>query len=78
MVSHQTATIQQTCEIGILIKDGRCIDTFDIKADRITLLGSAGGGRGMSRGGGEDMSAGGHAPGPEAASEPLTDDDIPF
>jgi ABC-type polysaccharide/polyol phosphate transport system ATPase subunit len=34
MVSHQTATIQQTCEIGILIKDGKCIDTFDIKADR--------------------------------------------
>jgi len=34
MVSHQPATIQQTCEIGILIKDGRCVDTFDIKADR--------------------------------------------
>lgn len=34
IVSHQAQTIQQSCEIGILIKDGRCIDTFDIKADR--------------------------------------------
>jgi capsular polysaccharide transport system ATP-binding protein len=34
MVSHQTATIQQTCDIGILIRDGKCIDTFDINADR--------------------------------------------
>lgn len=34
MVSHQAATIQQSCKIGILIKDGRRIDTFDIKADR--------------------------------------------
>jgi capsular polysaccharide transport system ATP-binding protein len=34
MVSHQTATIQQTCEIGILIQDGKHVDTFDIKADR--------------------------------------------
>jgi capsular polysaccharide transport system ATP-binding protein len=34
IASHQTATIQQTCEIGILIQDGRHVDTFDIKADR--------------------------------------------
>ena len=34
IVSHQPQTIQQSCEIGLLIKDGRCIDTFDIKADR--------------------------------------------
>lgn len=34
IVSHQSRTIQQSCEIGILIKDGRYVDTFDIKADR--------------------------------------------
>jgi capsular polysaccharide transport system ATP-binding protein len=33
MVSHQVATIQQACDVGILIKDGRHVDTFDIKAD---------------------------------------------
>ena len=51
----------------------------DIRADRISLLGSGGGGRGggMSRGG-EDT-VGGHVPTPGAdSSEPLTDDDIPF
>lgn len=34
MVSHQVGTVEQACDIGILIKDGRHIDTFDIKADR--------------------------------------------
>lgn len=34
IVSQQMATIQQTCEIGILIKAGKHVDTFDIKADR--------------------------------------------
>jgi capsular polysaccharide transport system ATP-binding protein len=34
MVSHQVGTIQAACDIGILIKDGRYVDTFDIKADR--------------------------------------------
>jgi len=34
MVSHQPATLQQTCEIGILIENGKHIDTFDIRADR--------------------------------------------
>ena len=51
----------------------------DIRADRISLLGSGGGGRGagMSRGGEDTM--GGHAPTPSPDSpEPLTDDDIPF
>lgn len=33
MVSHQVATIQQACEIGILISEGRLVDTFDIEAD---------------------------------------------
>ena len=33
MVSHQVGTIQMACDIGILIKDGRYVDTFDIKAD---------------------------------------------
>ena len=47
---------------------------FDVRADRVTLMG--GGGRGaaaVDRG----ESAGGHAPAPES-SEPLTEDDIPF
>jgi capsular polysaccharide transport system ATP-binding protein len=34
MVSHQVGTVEQACDIGILIKDGRHIDTFDIKGDR--------------------------------------------
>jgi capsular polysaccharide transport system ATP-binding protein len=34
MVSHQPGTIQQACDIGILIKDGKHVDTFDIHADR--------------------------------------------
>jgi len=50
---------------------------IDVRADRITLLGG-GGGRGatMDRGG-DGMS---HSPvaAPTDASEPLTDDDIPF
>jgi single-strand DNA-binding protein len=55
---------------------------FDVRADRITLLGGAGGGGGrgggISRGGGGD-DMGSHAPaGDSGASEPLTDDDIPF
>jgi capsular polysaccharide transport system ATP-binding protein len=33
MVSHQAATIQQSCDTAILIKDGRCIDTFDVTGD---------------------------------------------
>ncbi len=31
MVSHQPATIKQSCDIGILIEKGRHIDTFDVK-----------------------------------------------
>ena len=52
---------------------------FDVRADRVTLVGS-GGGRGggqMSRGGMEEV--GSHTPAPASeTSEPLTDDDIPF
>jgi capsular polysaccharide transport system ATP-binding protein len=33
MATHQVGTIQRSCESAILIKDGRCIDTFDVKAD---------------------------------------------
>jgi single-stranded DNA-binding protein len=48
---------------------------FDIRADRITLLGG-GGGRGASTDRGEP--GGAHTPSAPEASEPLTDDDIPF
>ena len=34
MVSHQPAMIRETCEFGLLIDNGRCIDTFDIKSDQ--------------------------------------------
>lgn len=34
MVSHQAQTIQQACDIGILIEKGRHVDTFDIQRDR--------------------------------------------
>ena len=47
---------------------------FDVRADRVTLLGG-GGGRAASVDRGSEM--GTRAPVPEA-SEPLTDDDIPF
>ena len=59
-------------------KDGNKRYTTEIRADRVTLLGGGGGGArsGAPRGGGDDM--GGHAPGPDAGPEPLTDDDIPF
>jgi single-strand DNA-binding protein len=46
---------------------------FDVRADRVTLVGSGGGRGQIARGGTDDMAA----PAPEA-SEPLTDDDIPF
>jgi single-strand DNA-binding protein len=49
---------------------------FDVRADRITLMGSGGGGRGASADRGGD-NLGGHAA-PAEATEPLTDDDIPF
>ncbi len=59
-------------------KDGNKRYTTEIRGDRIVLLGGGGGGRGASASRG-DESMGGHAPSPAPeASEPLTDDDIPF
>lgn len=58
-------------------KDGNKRYTTEIKADRITLLGGAGGARGgggMDRGGGSQMAGGMDEP----PMEPITDDDIPF
>jgi single-strand DNA-binding protein len=61
-------------------KDGNKRYTTEIRADRVTLLGGGGGARsaGAARSGGGDDMSGGHAPGPDAGPEPLTDDDIPF
>ena len=57
-------------------KDGNKRYTTEIKGDRVVLLGG-GGGRGAPADRGGDL--GGHAPAPAPeASEPLTDDDIPF
>src|SRR5579864_8567236 len=60
-------------------KDGNKRYTTEIRGDRVVLLGGgAGGGRGAGTGSSADRGDGSsHAPGPEA-SEPLTDDDIPF
>jgi single-strand DNA-binding protein len=63
-------------------KDGNKRYTTEIRGDRVVLLGGGGGrgagggsyGGGASRG--DDL--GGHAPGPDAGDQPLTDDDIPF
>ena len=56
-------------------KDGNKRYTTEIKADRVTLLGGVGGGRGggMDRGGASTPSGGDEPP-----MEPITDDDIPF
>ena len=58
-------------------KDGNKKYTTEIKADRITLLGGAGGARG---GGGTERSGGSQMAGgmDEPPMEPITDDDIPF
>lgn len=57
-------------------KDGNKRYTTEIRGDKVVLLGGGGGGRGQSMDRGGD-SGGTHAPGPDA-SEPLSDDDIPF
>jgi len=57
-------------------KEGNKRKTTRVRCDRVVLLGGGGRGGGMSRGGGDDM--GSHAPAAEPASEPITDDDIPF
>src|SRR4051812_15638763 len=70
-------------------KDGNKRYTTEIRGDRVVLLGGgSGGGRGAggggSYGGGAARSGGGGgiedmgSHGPEAPSEPLSDDDIPF
>ena len=57
-------------------KDGNKRYTTEIRGDRIVLLGGGGGGgRNQSI---ERQEVGVHAGAPEPASEPLTDDDIPF
>jgi single-strand DNA-binding protein len=58
-------------------KEGNKRYTTEIKADRITLLGSCGGG---GRGASADRSgaAMSHASSDEPPVEPITDDDIPF
>jgi single-strand DNA-binding protein len=60
-------------------KDGNKRYTTEIKGDRVVLLGGGGGGSRGAGSGSADRGAdmGGHAAGPDA-SEPLTDDDIPF
>ncbi len=63
-------------------KDGNKRYTTEIRGDRVVLLGGGGrtgSGGGMSRGASHDDMGGsqGAAPSPDA-SEPLTDDDIPF
>ena len=63
-------------------KDGNKRYTTEIRGDRIVLLGGGGGGRGgggVSRGaaGGDESMGHGGPPAPDA-SEPITDDDIPF
>ena len=57
-------------------KDGNKRKTTRVRCDRVVLLGG-GGSRGASMDRGGDH-AGSHAPAPVEASEPLTDDDIPF
>jgi single-strand DNA-binding protein len=60
-------------------KDGNKRYTTEIKGDRVVLLGGGGGGSRGAGSGSADRGAdmGGHPAGPDA-SEPLTDDDIPF
>jgi single-strand DNA-binding protein len=60
-------------------KEGNKRKSTKVRCDRVVLLGGGGAGRsgGFARGGGATVDeSGGHAP--EPASEPLTDDDIPF
>jgi single-strand DNA-binding protein len=58
-------------------KDGNKRYTTEIKADRVTLLGGGGAGRGGGGGAGVDR-GGSHGPADEPPMEPMTDDDIPF
>jgi single-strand DNA-binding protein len=57
-------------------KDGNKRYTTEIRGDKVVLLGG-GGGRGAPADRGGDTMGGGHSA-PTEATEPLTDDDIPF
>jgi single-strand DNA-binding protein len=57
-------------------KEGIKRKTTRVRCDRVVLLGGGGRGASMERGGGEHAAV--HAAAPAEASEPLTDDDIPF
>jgi single-strand DNA-binding protein len=57
-------------------KEGVKRKSTKIRGDRIVLLGGGGMRGAATAPRGEEPA--GHAPGPEPASEPLTDDDIPF
>jgi single-strand DNA-binding protein len=62
-------------------KDGNKRYTTEIRGDRIVLLGGSGSGRGAAitrAGATEEPVMGGQPHAQEPASEPLTDDDIPF
>jgi single-strand DNA-binding protein len=61
-------------------KEGVKRKSTKVRCDRVVLLSSAGGGRsgGYSRGGDEAMAAAPAGAATADASEPLTDDDIPF
>jgi single-strand DNA-binding protein len=59
-------------------KDGNKRYTTEIKADRITLLGGGGGGRGASAPMDRGSAPMPHGGGDEPPAEPITDDDIPF
>lgn len=56
-------------------KEGQKHYTTEVKADKIVLLGSAGGGRSRSSDGGD---AGGYQDPMGGGPAPVTDDDIPF
>ena len=59
-------------------KEGNKRKSTKVRCDRVVLLSSGGAGRsgGFARGGSATEEGASHAP--EPASEPLTDDDIPF
>ena len=59
-------------------KDGNKKYTTEIKADRITLLGGAGGGGRSSTMDRGERGGSAHASPDEPPMEPITDDDIPF
>jgi single-strand DNA-binding protein len=59
-------------------KDGNKRYTTEIKADRVTLLGSSGGAGGGGRSGGPDREYGGSQSSPMGEPADMPEDDIPF